>query len=88
MCKYTFVDGQGHMLRQLKREKLYLSNVIDGLEVIMEVRPLSTQEIEQKKMIQRADGMSPARRGTQVVPNINLIWKGIRIHDTSMVLQW
>jgi hypothetical protein len=39
------------MLRQLKREKLYLSNVIDGLEVIMEVRPLSTQEIEQKKKI-------------------------------------
>jgi hypothetical protein len=32
----------------LKKEKLRLSSIIDGLEAIAEVRPLSEQEVELK----------------------------------------
>jgi hypothetical protein len=35
-----------HMTGQLKKEELHLSSIIDDLEAIAEVRPLSTQEIE------------------------------------------
>jgi hypothetical protein len=39
----------------LKKEKARLSSIIDDLEALAEVGPLSTQEIELKKSVQCED---------------------------------
>jgi hypothetical protein len=44
-----------HLTGVLKKEKLRLSSIIDDLEALAEVGPLSTQEIELKKLVQRQD---------------------------------
>jgi hypothetical protein len=37
-----------HMTGQLQNDKLSMSSIIDELEVVTEIRPLTTQEIELK----------------------------------------
>jgi hypothetical protein len=59
-----------HTTDILKKEKLRLSSIIDDLEALAKVRPLSVQEIELKKPVKCTNSRSPSRGGAQMVPTI------------------
>jgi hypothetical protein len=49
-----------HVTGILKKEKLHLSSIIDDLEALDEVRPLSVQDIKLKKLVKCTNSWSPS----------------------------